>query len=404
MTRTKTRTTAALCAALVGSALLAGCGSGGDQRPDAAPGNSGVPHGYVEGAEEQAEQQSRLVLADAGSGAVHVLDLITGDVTKLKRGTKARALHTDGRFAYLDTPDGTRVLDSGAWTVDHGDHVHYYRAGIRDLGMIGGAAPEHVHADQALTALSPAEGATRLFDREKLEGGSVGRARTLDSGATGPVVPYAEHLLAAGAGDDRDRVRVLDREGTEVASLDEPCAKVLGEAVTRRGVVLGCADGALLVREEKGKFSAEKIAYDGEVDAQNRATGFRHRAGSTTLVSPSGADAVWVLDVTDRSWTRIETGPLAAANTAGEGADLLALGKDGALTSWDIDSGKQTARTKLLAGRATDAATIEVDTGRAYVNDPGARKVYEIDYNDRLRLARAFPLSLTPTHMVETGR
>lgn len=197
---------------------------------------------------------------------------------------------------------------------------------------------------------------------------------------------------------------MLDREGAEVASLDEPCAEVRGEAVTRRGVVLGCADGALLVREEKGKFSAEKIAYDGEVDARDRATGFRHRAGSTTLVSPSGADAVWVLDVTDRSWTRIETGPLAAANTAGEGADLLALGKDGALTSWDVDSGKQTARKKLLAGRAADSATIEVDTGRAYVNDPGARKVYEIDYNDRLRLARAFPLSLTPTHMVETGR
>ncbi|PBO17490.1 hypothetical protein CLM83_17810, partial [Streptomyces albidoflavus] len=63
-----------------------------------------------------------------------------------------------------------------------------------------------------------------------------------------------------------------------------------------------------------------------------------------------------------------------------------------------------TARKKLLAGRATDSATIEVDTGRAYVNDPGARKVYEIDYNDRLRPARTFPLSLTPTHMVETGR
>ncbi|MGG7611432.1 hypothetical protein ACQ5JZ_18860, partial [Streptomyces sp. ZG43] len=202
MTRTKTRTTAALCAALVGSALLAGCGTGGDERPEAAPSHSGVPHGYVEGAEEQAEQQSRLVLADAGSGAVHVLDLITGEVTKLKRGAQARALHTDGRFAYLDTPDGIRVLDSGSWTVDHGDHVHYYRADIRDIGTIGGKAPEHVHADRALTALSPADGATRLLDREKLEGGSLGRARTLDGDAAGPVVPYAEHLLAAGTGAD----------------------------------------------------------------------------------------------------------------------------------------------------------------------------------------------------------
>ncbi|PBO14821.1 hypothetical protein CLM83_33980, partial [Streptomyces albidoflavus] len=73
-------TPAAPCAPLVASALLPACGSGGGERPAAAPGGSGVPHGYVEGAEEQAEQQSRLVLADAGSGAVHVLDLISGKV------------------------------------------------------------------------------------------------------------------------------------------------------------------------------------------------------------------------------------------------------------------------------------------------------------------------------------
>ncbi|MEW1796200.1 hypothetical protein [Streptomyces niveus] len=401
-------------AVLVGVGLLVGltgCQSdSGGQRPAAKPRPSSAPHGYVEGAEETSEQQSRLVLADAGTGTVGVLDLITEDITPVnvtpsKRTGGVRGLRTDGRFAYLRTDDATYAVDSGAWTVDHGDHVHYYRAPIRPVGPVGGPGTAQVHSDQSVTAVSSVTGGTQLFDRKKLEEGTVPRGRSLsDAGSgSGAAVPYAEHLLVASAGAERDTVEVRSRDGASVAALDEPCASARGEAVTRRGVVFGCADGALLVSEDKGTFSATKIPYGRAVGAGERAVDFRHRAGSTTLAAKAGDDAVWVLDVTDRTWTRIGTGPVVAANTPGEGGPLLVLGEDGALSAHDIATRKRTARADLLT-KGTASAVVEVDISRAYVNDAGGRKVYEIDYNDGLRLARTFPVGFAPTHMVETGR
>lgn len=412
--RTTTTAPAALSrAVLVGAGLLltglVGCqnDSGGQPAPASKPRTSSAPHGYVEGAEETSEQQSRLVLADAGTGAVGVLDLISEDVTPLKRIDGIRGLRTDGRFAYLRADDATYAVDSGTWTVDHGDHVHYYRAGIRHVGPVGGPDAAHIHSDPAVTAVSSAQGDTELFDRKKLENGTVPRGRALrgagDRAAAGAVVPYEEHLLVASAGPERETVEVRSRNGAVVAPIDEPCAQARGEAVTRRGVVFGCADGALLVSEDKGTFRALKIPYGRAVSADVRAVDFLHRAGSTTLVATSGDEAVWVLDVTDRAWTRLETGPAVAANTAGEGAPLLVLGEDGALTAYDIATKKRVARTELLPKGAA-SAVIEIDSSRAYVNDAAAEKIYEIDYNDGLRLARTFPLDFAPTHMVETGR
>src|SRR5688500_12241630 len=120
------RTPSVVSTAVVLTALLlaTGCQRGSDAKAEA-------PHGYVEGAEETAEQQSRLVLADAGTGAVQILDLITEKVSPAGKVGNVRELATDGRFAFLGTDTGAHVVDSGAWMVDHGDHVHYYRAKIR---------------------------------------------------------------------------------------------------------------------------------------------------------------------------------------------------------------------------------------------------------------------------------
>lgn len=399
----KVRAPSLAAAALTLAALVTGCQGGSDAEVGAS--SSSPPHGYVEGAEETAEQQSRLVLTDAGTGAVQVLDLITGEVTPAGKAGNLRDLVTDGRFAFVGTDSAAHVVDSGAWMVDHGDHVHYYRAKIRSVGDIRGKRPQHIHSDPAVTAVAFQDGTAQVFDRTTLEDGTVGEGRTLE-GTAGPVpvVPYQEHLLVPGAGAGRDTVEVRDRKGALSASLDVKCPQVRGEAVTRRGVVFGCSDGALLVTAKDGRFSGEKIPYGGPVADRDRPRDFRHRAGSTTLTAKAGDDAVWVLDVTKRSWKLVKTGPVVAANTAGEGAPLLALAPNGVLKAYDTVTGKQSG-TRLLSGKRTGPyAVIEVDTSRAYVNDAAARKVYEIDYNDNLRLARTFPLDFAPSHMVETGR
>ncbi|WP_202796997.1 hypothetical protein [Kribbella flavida] len=290
--------------------------------------------------------------------------------------------------------------------MDHGDHVHYYRTKIRSVGDIQGPRPRHIRSDPAVTAVTFNDGTTQMFERPQLEDGAVGEGRPVAGAAKSvPVIPYEEHLLVPGAGVARDTVEIRDREGALTASVDAKCPQPRGDAVTRRGVIFGCADGALLVTAKDGRFDGEKIPYGRPVADSARPHDFRHRSGSTTLTATAGGDAVWILDVTKRTWKLVKTGPVVAVNTAGEGAPLLALTSNGVLQAIDPVTAKVVADTELLTGRKPGPhAVIEVDTNRAYLNDATGRKIYEIDYNDNLRLARTFPVDITPSHMVETGR
>ncbi|MFI8207330.1 hypothetical protein [Streptomyces sp. NPDC085937] len=400
-------------ATLVLTALLTtSCGGAGSNTATPGAGSpAAAPHGYVEGAREAAEQQSRLILNDPGTGNTRILDLITGQVHTTAQVKDAVRLETDGRFGYLHTPGGIHVLDSGVWMVDHGDHVHYYSTATRDVGELPAGGRAQVRSDAAVTAVTDEDGLTLLYDRGKLEKGEIASPRTLPGTHTGAVVPYEEHLLAFTNEGGATGLVILDREGRRVASPDVTCEEPRGDAVTRRGVIIGCADGALLVRARNGVFTAEEIPYgETDVPTEERATAFRRRPGSDTLTAAAGDEAVWVLDVTERTWTRVNTGQAVAVNTAGEGSPLLVLETDGALHVYDSATGEQTAQTKPLladgrwAGPDGSAPVIEVDRSRAYVNDPEGKKVFEIDYNDGLRIARSFDLDVRPVLMAETGR
>jgi hypothetical protein len=403
-----------LVPALLSVALLtAGCAGQGDAKSGPrSPSSSTTPHGYVEGATEAAEQQSRLLLSDPGTGETRVLDLITGSLHDTARKAGVTELTTDGRFGYFHGADGTHVLDSGAWMVDHGDHVHYYSAKIKEVGELPGGSGAHIRSDAGVTVVTAADGKAGVHSRADLDKGTLGASDQLPDTYAGPVVPYEEHLITLTRdGDAPAKVAVLDRSGKRVATPQAECEDPKGDAVTRRGVVLGCADGALLVHEDDGAFTAEKIPYGEDVPKKERAVEFRHRPDSTTLTAPAGRDAVWVLDVTERAWKRVETGPVVAANTAGEGSPLVVLESDGALHGYDISTGKKTTVTERLVEDLPEGATgqaaapvIEVDRSRAYLNDPAGKRVHEIDYNDSLRVARTFRLDMRPTLMVETGR
>ncbi|MFF2087354.1 zinc ABC transporter permease AztB [Nocardia sp. NPDC058176] len=457
-----------------------------------------TPHGYVAGAEEASEAQTRLVVVDAGTGETRVLDLLTEEVTPIDAtairtsqplpsattgtsapatsgsaapstppgiGSAAGQLAADGRFAYLSSAAELRIVDAGAWTVDHGDHRHYYRAPIRAVGRIvapdtepgtrpgeggpagsdsgggtdarpggagssgvgpdgrvnaepggaSGAGPDEgvtggsgsagggdsrdglgvvaAHSDSAVTAVVR-EADTLVFDRVALAEGVVAEPRRID----GIAVPYGERLIVADAGG---RVEVRGRDGDAGQVQAESCSQPRGQAVTRRGVVFGCADGAVVVAQREGAFVTEKIPYPEPAIA--RAQAFTHRPGSTTLTALAGRDGVWALDIRAKTWTHTPIADAIAVNTAGEGAPLLVLTRDGALHGIDPATGAETAHVPLLAGPVEGRPVIEVDPNRAYVNDSRARTIHEIAYNDNLRVARTFPLDITPSLMAETG-
>jgi hypothetical protein len=379
-----TRTRAA--AAIAGCALLASCSSGPDAPTDGA---SPTPHGYVEGAEETAEAQWRLVMAEADTGDVHVLDPVTEESTKVAALDGPLEPATDGRFVYIADASGTHVIDSGVWTVDHGDHVHYYKTEPGPVGEIEGTGFTSV-GDPAVTVLNSAHGVVPL-DRESLEAGEVHRAAEVSAQAA---LPYGQRLLAV----DDGAVRVLGRDGRVESELAESCPQPQAAAVTRRGAVFGCDDGALLITGEE-ELTAEKLPYpDGGIEG-----GFHHRPGTSVLAARSSTGDVLVLDVKERRWTVLDSPEAVAVSATGEDSPVLVLTRDGVLRSFDPATGAELAQTALMTIPEGTAPTIQVDTARAYVNDPDGTAVHEIDYRDDLRLARTLDLDFRPDYLVETG-
>ncbi|WP_245665197.1 zinc ABC transporter permease AztB [Nocardia sienata] len=368
---------------------VAACGG----ETGAAPAES-VPHGYIEGAEESASAQPRLVLADRSAGAVRILDLVTEEVLTQNPVPGITHLADDGRYAYLATAGETTVLDSGSWVVDHGDHVHYYRTQPRRAGALPGSV-RSAHSDTVVAAAVRQDGSTVLVDRAALDDGTF----TPGPGLDGPALPYGGHLLVPDAG----RIQVRDRENGPVQTLEPRCEQPGGQTVTRRGAVFSCADGALVVTERDDRFTAEKLPYP--PGTTGSAGQFFHRRGSDVLVAVRDSRAL-VLDIAHRAWRPIGPGPVVAATTAGAGTDVLTLDAGGVLRSYDPKTGAETGHRALPSGPVEPATppVLLVDAERAYVNDPAGRRIHEIDYADGLRIARTFDLDITPDLMVETGR
>lgn len=377
--------------------LLAGCA--GEAPQDETPETEETPHGYVEGAEEAAEPQSRLVLADADSGEVRLVDLITEETTELGTVPGADGIAGDGRFAYLHSSDDgtTEVFDSGVWTVDHGDHNHYYRAGTGPVGALDGVTPAMVVTDTALTSVIDDEGTSLVLEREGLEDGTVSTVDPIPEETT-LALPFAGGLVAV---DDGGAVRSLDRDGESVQTLDETCADPRGAAVTRRGLVVGCAEGALHLSEEDDALEASVLPYPGS----GRVDSFHHRPGSAALAALSTDGDPWVLDLAAAEWSALDLDDTVAVTAVGEGMPVLALTDDGSLHSFDPQDGEETADAALVETiDAEHPPTLQADTSRAYVNDAEAGLVHEIDYNDDLRTARTFEVDIAPHLMVQTGR
>ncbi|MCE7081812.1 hypothetical protein [Streptomyces sp. ST2-7A] len=421
--RPRRRLPALPVAALACGLLLTGCGEGADDptsagETDDGAGTSGeeTPHGYVEGAEETAEQQSRLVLASAGGEPVHVLDLVSEEGTVIGEagriaGTDAPApMIGDGRFAHLLEDGAVRVVDGGAWTVDHGDHVHHYRTGAREVGTVEAARPVAAHADTAVIAVTLSEGGALLLDRAGAEDGDLAELRRIDD-ADGPVLPFDGGLLVpvtdpAGTG----RVEVRDRGNESVAAPDAVCSDPAAGAVTRRGAVYACAEGALLFTAGgEGEPEVTAIPYPEGTAEEDLPTELRHRNDGAVLAARAGDRGVWFLDLAEPVWKLLETGPAVAVNAVGEDAPVLLLDPDGDLVAVDPASGEEIARAALLDPAAGDGSVpegtvIEVDTQRVYVNDIAERRIHEIDARDDLRVARVLPVDAEPRRMVVTGR
>ena len=404
MLRTTTPRTAALLLSL--PVLLSACAGPG---PDAASApETAEPHGYVAGAQENSEPQTGLLTVNAATGEGQLLSLLTGEASAAGVGGPVTAAYRDGRYALMATDAGVEVFDTGAWTVDHGEHKHYYSAEPGSVGLLQVPDAGAVAGDgTSIAVFSESGGYAAVYRHQDLDAGNMAEsARITTSPHTGVVVPYEGHYLASvatGSGA-ADGVEVRDA-GDSVALGRQDCPGLAGHAATRAGIVFGCSDGALLVSEDGGTFSAEKILYPDGGAGRPQAAHLDHRPGSNELAGPAGDAGVWHLDAAKRKWTFLPTpAPVVAASAVGDGRRVLAVAADGSLLTLNPASGAVDAQVPLLAPAATGGAAprILVDTSRAYVSDPARSAVHEIDYADGLRVARSFDVPAAD-FVLETG-
>ncbi|WP_236950304.1 zinc ABC transporter permease AztB [Mycobacterium sp. MS1601] len=351
------------------------------------------PAGAPEGAEhnlsspqvqELDDAPTRLIVADSATGATEVIDAVEETAVRVGEFGPVHTLVGDGRFGYLMGSDGTAVVDSGAWTFDHGDHNHYYE---RPPAVVGSAdAAVAVTADAHRVALRTAGGDVMTLDRNALADGDIRPEE--GPGGVRVAVPQGDSLIVA---TDAGELLVVDEDGCSMV-MPVRCQATGGVAATRTATVLACRDGAVRVSGEDATAIPFPAGQTPELGL------LANRGGGGEIVGLDG-DQVWMLTSAKHTWDVVTVPGAAAANSAGDG-QVLVLTTDGILRLFDVAAATQTAE---LALGAPDGV-IEVDRDRAYVNDAAARAVYEIDYRDGLRLARTLRTTVTPDLMSETGR
>ncbi|MDX2358372.1 ABC transporter [Dietzia sp. PP-33] len=423
------RTRRSIAPLVVVALILTGC-AGGTDDPDAATAGTdttveesstqetGSGHGEIEGAEEMAEPQLHLVSIDR-TGAVGMVDLLDGTTTEPGSIDPPTAVASDGRYLFADTDAGVEIVDSGVWTWDHADHFHYYRTSPRMLGTVAGEGPAVVTTSGNATTggtgvFFPDSGEAVLLSNEALSEGRIEEVFRLDAGAhEGLTAPLGSGALVTSV-DESGTVSGVEFHGTDGSPVDgatAPCADAQGAATTRIGVVVGCADGALLATYEEGEPQFEHIAFPEGTQAP-RATDFRGRKGRPAVAALAGDEGFWLLDTRARKWRLVPTDrPLVQVSAASdEDSHVVAVDGQGRIRVYDGEAGTETAATEAVLAEAVanpeTAAGIEltVDRERAYVNDPASGVILEIDYRGDARIARTLETPTAPDFVAETGR
>lgn len=413
----RTRAPLSLIALTAGAALLAGCQaapSDSAATPDAdatARGEAlGDGHGAIAGARELAEPA--LHLTSIGTdGAVHHLDLIDEQSEVLGDIAPADTLDSEGRFLFAGREGEVSIIDSGVWTWNHIDHFHYYEAPSRILGELeGSGTPRTVTSDLGVGVYfddGDRGGEAVLLDFDALKKGDIVERFRLDLDAPGSLVaPIPGGALIADAGSGE--IRRVDASGSELDTA--PCVDPAGSIATNVGVVIGCADGAVLAVSDAAGTTLESIPYP--AGGPSRAVSFANREGRPTVAGRTESSAFWLLDTRERSWTAHDAGQPIVRVTAVDDADetVVALAADGSVIVISGATGEQLSRTEpLVAASVADPALaagvdLVADQRRTYLNGPAERTLFELDPADGGRVARSFATEHAPALFTETGR
>ena len=395
---------------LVSSLLLAGCAGG-----TSSAGSSEPSAGASSGDSNASASQSPIVegkgpstrLAITYDGGVMVYD---GKDMKLLQD-----IHKDGFLRLNDAGDNRHLivadgssytfLDTGAWSVAHGDHSHYYTT-APSLSTLSLQADHtgHVIADNGkVAAFADGTGTFDVYDPANL----VSNKRTATNLETKQVklpnphhgfaipLPNDQYLVAVGDSKTRTGAAVVDANGKTITENKE-CPGVHGEAIARDNTfTIGCTDGVLIYRD--GAFTKVTNPQDPYSRSGNQAG----TADSPYVLADYKTDKdaklerpekFAIIDTVART-REVYSLPKGVSYTfrsmgRGPNGEALLLTTDGKLRIYDPANGTELGSVQLM-DTWTESETWQdprpalwVDGKTAYVTDPETKKLHAVSLSD----------------------
>ncbi|QNG18650.1 ABC transporter [Rhodococcus triatomae] len=412
--------------------VATGCGSdedGATGEPAATGARPGSDLQADEGSTEVDGPQPRLVVSDADSGRVDVLDLESGEnIATFDVQEPSRLTDVGGRYAFATAAassgeDGrVHVIDVGSWTIDHGDHTHSYVRSPAELGVLSGDDPAHIVAgDGKVAVFFDGEGEADVLDNSGLRNGDVTVTGTVETGGPhhGVVIPVSDHFVTSRPSGEADDSRpssfeLRDGGGEFVQEFTDFCPRMHGQAAFRTYAIAACDDGVFVASVADGQWISEKVGYPPGITAETRPSSFRTQDKLPVVVAPAGPAAsnagILLFDTATRQWSQIATPePVLSVNLSGDGRNALAVLADRTFRVYDAATGEETGSSSVLAepfdpsDRSATAPVVVVGGNRAYVADPAAEVVLEIDYRDGARVARTLDVGVAPASMTLAG-
>lgn len=216
-------------------------------------------------AKEVATVKPRILLSD--DEGLTLLDAETGEVLKEQAlaGFKRLSNAGNGKDVMVITEKGWEVFSTGIKKQAHGDHFHNYESEPGMTGVVfSGDDADHVVTHNGKTNLfADGTGSINTFFSDDLDKATpdlppVTEDMTTDAAHHGVALELADGsiLTTEGNEDERHTVKVVDREGKEIAKTED-CPGVHGEAAAQQQdgkdvVVLGCENGPIVYRD--GEF------------------------------------------------------------------------------------------------------------------------------------------------------
>lgn len=375
----------------VALALLVIAASGGCATDDPEPRAEPTPPSV----REVDEPEPRLAVSYAGGVLVVRADdgevLVDEELPGYLRLSPAG----DGRHAMVSREGGWTALDLGSWTADHGDHGHSW---VDDPALTGfevaATEPGHVVVHHGTTALfDDGSGTVTSFDPHDLsdpEGEVAATSWTVDDPHHGVAVPLDDGgwVHTVGTTQERSGVRLVDEEGETIAETDV-CPGVHGEAAAGEAVVVGCEDGAVVVRGDRIRHVDAPDAY-GRIGNQAGADDSPYVLGDYKVDEDAELERptrVSVIDTRDASLRLVDLGTSYSFRSLArtDDGDGVVLGTDGALHVVDLRRGRVTGEIPVV-GRWREPLdwteprpNVEVVGSTAYVTEPATSQVHVVD-------------------------